>query len=183
VSGLLERGRSRLLVVDVQEKLAPAMADYASMEAAAGRLIQGARRLAVPAVVSEQYPAGLGPTVAALREALGAETPVLAKTAFSCLGDAALKSGLLSGARDQVVVCGLEAHVCVLQTSLDLLAHGREVYVVADAVASRVQANRALALERLARARAQIVSTEMVLFEWLGDAADPAFKDISRLVR
>jgi nicotinamidase-related amidase len=108
---------------------------------------------------------------------------VLTKTAFSCLGDPALNAALLAGSRDQVLVCGLEAHVCVLQTSLDLLANGRQVYVVADAVTSRAPSNRALALDRLGRAGAQIVSLEMVLFEWLGDAADPAFRDISRLVR
>jgi isochorismate hydrolase len=159
------------------------MAEGGAMLAAAARLIHGARRLGVPAVVSEQYPQGLGPTVPDLRDALAPDTLVLAKTAFSCLGDRALKAALAADGREQVVVCGLEAHVCVLQTSLDLLAQDRQVFVVADAVASRAPRDRALALDRLVQAGAQVVSVEMVLFEWLVDAADPAFKDVSRLVR
>jgi hypothetical protein len=183
VSGLLlDRGRSRLLLVDAQERLAPAIDGFTALEAACGRLLAGAALLAVPVTVSEQYPAGLGPTVARLKAAAG-DAPVFAKTAFSCLGDAALRAELLGGQRDHLVLCRVETHVCVLQTGLDLLAAGRAVYVVADAVGSRTPANKAAGLDRLAQAGAQIITSEMALFEWLGDASDPAFRAVSKLVR
>jgi len=179
---VLESGRSCLLVIDVQEVLVPAMADPARVIKGAALLMQAANRLAIPVVVSEQYPKGLGPSVAELR-ALAPEGAILAKVHFSCAGDPALKAKLDGLGRRQVVIVGIEAHVCVLQTAMDLLAEGWEVFVIADATASRTEANHALAMSRLAAAGATIGSVEMALFEWLRLAGTPEFKELSKLVK
>jgi nicotinamidase-related amidase len=179
---LLERDVSQILVVDMQERLAPAVGGIAAIAANCRRLLEGARQLAVPVLVSEQYPSGLGRTLADLRPLIdGGE--VHEKLEFSCYANATLRQALTAGGRPFTVICGIEAHVCVLQTVLDMCVAGHRVAVVADAVGSRHPDNRALARDRAARAGAEIVSTEMVLFEWLRSAADPAFKSISRLIR
>jgi len=179
---LLDATRCCLLVIDVQEVLVPAMADPARVIKGAALLMQAANRLAIPVVVSEQYPRGLGPTVAELR-ALAPEGAVLDKVHFSCAADSALKGKLDGAGAKQVVIVGIEAHVCVLQTALELLAEGWEVFVVADATASRTEANHALAMARLAAAGATIGSVEMVVFEWLRRAGTPEFKELSKLVK
>ncbi len=137
----IERDRSQLLVIDVQAKLAPHVAGQAQVVANATRLLRYARRLEVPATITEHYPRGLGPTVAEVREAAGNDAPVLEKIAFSSWKDAGIRArleGLRAEGRDQVVVAGMEAHVCVAQTALDLVAAtGLDVFLVADAVGSR----------------------------------------------
>jgi len=179
---LLERDRSLLFVVDVQERLLPAMHDGAGCVAAIGRLLEGARILDVPVMASEQYPRGLGPTVPAVRERLG-EAPVFEKITFSCARDATIREAVLAAGRRTLVLCGIEAHVCVLQTALDFAAEGLRVAVVEDAVASRRPESRARALARLAGAGVEVVNVEMVLFEWLERAGTDAFRAVSRLVR
>lgn len=182
----LERSRAQLLIVDVQERLLPAMAEPDRVLAGCERLIRAARRLDIPITLSEQYPKGLGPTVAPLREAVGAAGLVLEKVEFSCRRNATIArelGAMRSGGRDQTVVCGIEAHVCVTQTVLDLLADGAPVAVVADAVGSRRPASAELALRRLAAAGADIVDTEMVIFEWLDRAGTPEFKELQGLVK
>jgi nicotinamidase-related amidase len=183
---LIGRDRSCLLVVDIQEKLLPAMQDPMLVVRNAGILMQAAARLGIPILVSEQYPQGLGPTVAELRHLAPAES-IHAKTAFSCAADATLRQKLAELNRSQVILCGIEAHVCVLQTALGLAAadppNELSPVVVADGTSSRTTANRDAALARLRADAVPIATTEMVLFEWLGRAGTPEFKELSRLIR
>ena len=179
---LVDRARSQLLIVDVQERLLPAMAEAEQVLRACSLLMTAAARLDVPITVSEQYPKGLGPTVPALAN-LVAENRVLAKVDFSCAADPAIRDRLDTEGRDQLVVAGIEAHVCVLMTAMELIDAGREVFVVADAVSSRRQSSADLALDRLRAAGVSVVTTEMVLFEWLRRAGTEEFKEISRLIK
>jgi hypothetical protein len=143
---------------------------------ATGILLEAAALLEIPVLVTEQYPKGLGPTVADVAAKVPRDAVRIEKTAFS--GCAVLPLN-----RPQVVVVGMEAHVCVLQTALELAASGSEVFVVADAVCSRAESNYANALARLASAGVIVTNTESVLFEWLRDAAHEQFRAISKLVR
>jgi nicotinamidase-related amidase len=173
---LLERNKSQLLMVDVQERLLPAMSDPALVVKNGGRLLEAARTLAVPVVVSEQYPTGLGRTVPDLAN------PVHEKMEFSCFSNPALRAAL-SGAGRQTVIFGIEAHVCVLQTALEMATASLDVTVVVDAIGSRAAESKEIALRRLQDARVRLATTEMVLFEWLRRAGTPEFKIVSRLIR
>lgn len=175
---LMRADRSTLLIIDIQERLCPVLHDADALVENSAWLIRVARRLGVPVLVTEQYPKGLGPTVPALRPLLEGVTPV-EKLRFSTAQEAALLAQP-GGERQQFVVCGAETHVCVLQSVLELLAAGREVFVVEEAVASRTPANKQLALARMRQAGAQIVSGEMVAFEWMERAGTESFKEISR---
>ena len=175
---LMDRHGASLLVVDVQERLLPAIADGASVLDHCAWLVRVARELGVPVVVSEQYPQGLGPTAAALRAVMG-DTSVVTKAAFSCVADGCL-AGTSVDLRRQVVVAGTEAHVCVLQTALGLRWQGKEVFVVAEAVGSRRAADKELALARMRAHGIEVVSREMVAFEWLGTCTAPEFRSVSR---
>lgn len=174
--------QSCLLVVDVQERLVPAMSDPARVVKHCGVLMQAARRLEIPVVVSEQYPRGLGSTVPALRDYLPPDGAA-AKMQFSCADDPGIMQRIEATGRRQVVVAGVEAHVCVLQTALGLLGKGFEVYVVQDACASRNPDSEMLAAERMRHAGVGVVSVEMAVFEWLAAAGTPAFKELSALIR
>ena len=184
---ILSHANAQLLVIDVQEKLAPAMSDAGPVIANSARLITAARHFAVPVTISEQYPRGIGPTVAALREAAGDGASAFEKLAFSCARDEAICAhlGLLREGRTrrQIVLTGIEAHVCVLQTALDLRQTGYEVFVVVDAIASRVETSKDMALRRMEQAGVHPVTTEMVIFEWLGRAGTPDFKALMPLVK
>jgi nicotinamidase-related amidase len=177
---LLERGKSLLLLVDMQQRLVPAMADAGALVAHCGNLLRAAEELHVPVIASEQYPKGLGPTIPELSELAPHR---LEKLEFSAYANPAIKDELVRSARSQIVLAGIEAHVCVLQTGLELVAAGYQVFVAADAVASRRAESRAVALDRLSRAGATPVTVEMVLFEWLRSAAAPEFRSISKLIR
>ena len=179
---LLDPSRSVLLLIDVQERLAPAMADAAAVVDRCVLLLRAAARLGVPVLTSEQYPKGLGRTLHSLRELIDGQ-PIVAKTSFACTGEPDWQKALDGLGRDQAVIAGMEAHVCVLQTALALIERSTRVAVVADAVGSRRHSDRDLALARMARAGAEIVSSEMVVFEWLGQAGTPEFKELSALVR
>ncbi len=169
-----------LLVVDVQEKLVPAIADHARVVWNIRRLIDGAGVLGVPVVATEQYPPGLGPTVPELAQRLG-EIP--SKIAFSCGQCGDLFAGLDERGVHKLLVCGVEAHVCVQQTVFDLLAMGWRVYLAADAVGSRRAVDCRTALGRMDSGGATLTTTEAALFEWCRVAGTPQFKQISRLVR
>jgi hypothetical protein len=148
-------------------------------------LLQAAQELAVPALVSEQYRKGLGPTVARLDNIKG-NAPLMEKMHFSCSADPAMARhiGDMAGAgRPQVVIAGIEAHVCVLQSALGLRAQGMDVFVVADAVTSRKQESVDIALDRLRGDGVGVVTTEMVAFEWLHISGTPAFKAVSKLIK
>jgi nicotinamidase-related amidase len=183
---LLDRDKSQLLIIDVQEKLLPAMADPERVVATCVRLVKAAHTLGVPITYSEQYPKGIGPTVEPLRQALDYAGAVIEKDTFSCLKSEPLHERLHElrrQGRPQVVIGGIEAHVCVAQTAIDLEEHGFESYVVADAVDSRAKSSRRLALARLAKSGADIVNSEMVLFEWLQRAGTPEFKALLALIK
>lgn len=182
---LLSRHDSLLLIVDMQEKLLPAIRRGARVLANCSKLVRAAQLLGPPVFATEQYPRGLGPTVAELAVLLG-ERPE--KLRFSC--SEALQWGTASESSDpalrdrtKVVIAGIEAHVCVLQTALDLLADGYHVYIAADAIGSRQRLDRQIALQRMADTGAVITTTESVLFEWCETAAADEFKEISRLVK
>lgn len=179
---LLAAADACLLVVDIQDKLLPAVHERDALVANAAVLLKAAAALGVPVLASEQYPQGIGHTVAPVA-ALLPEGAVVKKVHFSCLADAGFAQRFAALGRRQAVVIGLEAHVCVLQTAEQILAAGHEVFVVADAVSSRAQASHALALRRLEADGARIVTTEMVVFEWLGQAGTPVFRELSRLIK
>ena len=178
---LLSRQNSLLLVIDVQEKLAPLICETERLLVNCTKLVETARLFAVPAFVTEQYPQGLGPTVTGLAEHF-ADRP--AKLRFSCVEVLGWPpAGERTDQRFQVVLCGIEAHVCVLQTAFDLLAAGYQVFMAADAVGSRRQLDWSIALDRLSAAGATIVTTESVLFEWCETAAAPEFKQFVSIVK
>ncbi len=178
----LRREACVVLVVDVQERLAPAIADGASVVERCRLLVEGARRLGVPVIASEQYPKGLGPTLERLRTSLG-DAPRIEKLAFSCAREPAILEVLRATGRSTVLVCGMEAHVCVLQSALDLRTQGFRVAVVADATGSRRPDSRALALERARAAGCTVVDVEMALFEWLERAGTEAFRTLAPWIR
>jgi len=176
---------SVILLVDWQEKLLHAMPDEERQrsEHNASVLLKAARELEVPIVATEQYPRGLGPTALTLRALLPANTPRIAKTAFSAATVPEVKAALESTGRKHVILLGMEAHICVWQTARDLLEAEYVVSVVGDAVLSRAPENCGVGLRLMETAGATIRSTETIVFEWLGDATHPGFKSISRLVR
>jgi nicotinamidase-related amidase len=177
---LLDRNASVLLVVDVQTKLMPLIGHSDWVQWNIERLLVGAKILGVRVDGSEQYPAGLGPTV----EPLAKHLPRVAeKRLFSCRECTDLISAWANDGIRQVVVVGIETHVCVLQTALDLLSAGFEVYVVADAVGSRTDLDREIALSRMSQVGITVTTTESVLFEWCETSSAPEFKQISQLVR
>ena len=165
----------------MQEKLLPDMSGPGQVLLGCARLIKGARRLEVPMLASQQEPRRLGPILGDLAVLLPAGA-VYAKMAFSCVREPGLFADLADRGRDQVVVAGIEAHAAVLQTAMDLKARGYAPLVVADAVASRDPESRGLALARLSAAGVGIADVEMVLLEWTGSAAHPAYEDIAALI-
>lgn len=179
---LLAAHSSALLVVDLQGRLVPALEEPDRLIERCRLVLHAARRLQVPVLATEQYPKGLGPTVAPVAELIRPEE-VVGKIAFSALREAlpAERIGMLG--RETLVVAGAEAHVCVLQTVLDLLARGRKVAVVADAVGSRRALDKQTGLVRMRRAGAQIVTADMVVFEWLERAGTDDFKALAPLLR
>ncbi|MBL8643738.1 MAG: hydrolase [Rhodospirillaceae bacterium] len=179
---LLNRAHGQLLIVDVQERLLPAMHEGERMVERCGILMQAAQRLGVPVTISEQYKKGLGPTIARLDNLKG-DAPVLEKMHFSCAADAGIVSRVQGLNKRQLVIAGIESHVCVLQSALGFKAMGLEVVVVADATTSRKPESVDLALGRYRAAGVGVVNTEMALFEWLHVAGTPEFKDLSKLIK
>lgn len=176
---LMQLERSAVLVVDFQERLMPAIHQAETVMEQAIWLIQVAQQLQAPILASEQYPHGLGPTVAPIRALLSADV-IMEKTHFSCVAEPECRRRIDALGRDQIIVMGAEAHVCVLQTALGLHSIGKAVYLVADAVGSRSPRNVELALERMRAVGISIVSREMVAFEWLHEANTERFRAISR---
>jgi nicotinamidase-related amidase len=172
--GLLARDRAALVVVDVQEGFR-SYAAFGEVAGACAKLVQAARILELPALVSEQYPKGLGHTAP---EVGLTDEPLIEKTVFS----AARADGFDLGGRDQAIVCGIETHVCVSQTVHDLLAQGIEVHVPADAVGSRHEVDYERGLERMERAGAIVSTVEAALFELLERAGTPEFKAVQKLI-
>jgi nicotinamidase-related amidase len=184
----LDSQRAALLLVDFQERLAAVMApgEIAACERNIVLLFELARRLHIPVVVSEQYPRGLGPTVAGLKLALsdpGLVVEKVEKIEFSCVDSPAFKEVHRRLGRDQWIVVGMEAHVCVYQTARDLVALGARVHVPADAVISRAPANVRIGLDLCTRAGAIVTGTETVVFDALRRAGTDEFRALSRLLK
>ena len=175
---LIDAKQSALLVVDVQGRLVPAISGWQALLDQVVWLIRVARRMEIPVLACEQYPQGLGPT----HPLVAAELPegcIAGKLHFSAVAGGC-HGFVAPGTHPQLVVCGMETHVCVLQTVMELLAGGRQVFVVEEAVGSRRDSDKALALARMRQAGASIVSREMVAFEWLRKADSDLFREISR---
>jgi nicotinamidase-related amidase len=176
---------SQLLIIDIQERLAATMdADVlARLVRNTNILIEAATTLAIPILRTEQYPKGLGSTLADITAKLPDGQTAYAKTCFSSCGAAGIDPFLKNTARKQIVITGIEAHICVLQTALELHLLGNQVFVVQDGVCSRSKTHYKNALARMQQAGIIITNTESVLFEWLQDASHPQFKTLSKLIR
>jgi nicotinamidase-related amidase len=174
---------SQLVMIDMQVKLASVMPAEAlqSVVKNCGVLVHAAHLLAIPTILTEQYPQGLGETLSEIKQHLPGSKPI-AKTAFSACGEPKFNQQLHRD-KPQIILAGMEAHICVLQTAMALLQAGKQVFVVEDAVISRSSANKANALARLRDAGCVISNTESVMFEWLGDANHEAFKALSKLIK
>jgi nicotinamidase-related amidase len=183
---LISRDKSQLLIIDVQDKLLGAISGKDRVVDRCVSLVRAARLMGVPITLSEQYPQGLGPTVDPIREAYGNAGFIVDKVEFSCLRSEPLRDRLHElrrQGRPQAVIGGIEAHVCVLQTAIDLEAQGFEAFVAADAIGSRSKLNRKLAISRLMKSGVDVVDSEMVLFEWLERAGTPEFKELQALIK
>ena len=179
---MLEVNQTVLMVIDVQGKLAQRMYDRAQLFAAQQRLIRGAQVLGVPILWVEQNPSRMGKTIPELAALLAGQAPI-SKLSFGCCGEPAFMRRLEALGRRQVLLAGIETHVCVYQTAAALAGLGYEVQAVADAVSSRTLANRQIGLTRMRAAGAGVTSVETALFELLGTAAHPAFKDLLKIVK
>ena len=180
----LDAADTQLLIIDLQVKLLPLIEGHESVLEAASRMMRAAEIFGLPITVTEQYPKGIGPTHATIIEALGrVEHTRLEKMSFSCGGDPEIVKRLSAMQRRQVLVCGIEAHVCVQQTTLDLLRLGWEPFVLADGVSSRVEFDYDVALLRMQQAGAIITTSESVLFELAGESGTERFKRVLELVK
>jgi nicotinamidase-related amidase len=173
-------GQSALLVIDVQEKLLVKIPTAQALVHNISFLIDGARLVEVPVSATEQYPKGLGPTVPALAAKL-TERPD--KVAFSCCAIPSVTGNFRQQGRSKILLAGMETHVCVLNTALDLLAEGFQVYLAVDALASRFAVDHDTALRRLEKAGAILTTSETAVFEWVGGSSHPKFKQVSSLVQ
>lgn len=174
----LDRRRAAVVVVDVQEGFRKAIPEFQRVAKAAATLVDGARALDVPVLITEQYPKGLGETTPEVAKRLPEGTEPIEKVCFS----AAEANGFDLAGRDQALVCGIETHVCVNQTVLDLIASGIEVQVAEDAVGSRFAESKRIGLRKMERAGAVLTSVETALFELLGRAGTEEFKQVQKLI-
>jgi nicotinamidase-related amidase len=179
---LLIADQSLLLLVDLQDRLVPAVDGGEQVLARVRILLETAGALGLPVVVSEQYPKGLGATVERLGP-LPANTAIIDKLSFSCWREPRLRAFIEGSGRRQVVICGMETHVCVLQTAIDLREAGLDVFVVADGVGSRSPERRRLGLERMRDRAVDVVDSEMVVFEWLERAGTEQFRAMIKLLK
>lgn len=179
---MLSADSAVLVVIDVQGKLAQLMCGKEDLFANLQRCIRGAKALGVPVIWLEQNPDGLGPTLPEISSLLTGLHPI-SKFCFSCCGSDGFMQALRESKRKQVLISGIETHVCVYQTSADLLGMGYEVHVVADAVSSRTAENKRIGLDRIRQAGGTVTSTEMALFEMLKEAKGDKFKEILRAVK
>ena len=175
---------SSLIIIDVQEKLTNAIPDKVikRLRKNTAILLNAANELNVPVITTVQYPKGLGKTEAFIKENLASSTMTFEKTCFSCLGADGFKDHLTLLNKKQIILAGVEAHICIFQSAVELKLAGFDVYVVIDAIASRDFTSYESALTRLKQANISLLNTESVLFEWLRDASHEKFKIISKLI-
>lgn len=185
VTHLCDSSNSILLIIDIQSRLGGSMPNKVLSRVVENTvfLLKSASLLDVPVVASEQYPKGLGEYVPQISDNLPSTTQFIQKTSFSCCGSEEFISLLGRSGRKQIILTGMEAHVCVLQTAVELIERGFEVFVVGDSICSRRLDNYQNALERLAQLGCNLLSTESVVFEWLRDAKNERFKEIAALLR
>lgn len=179
---LIEKEDILFVVIDFQEKLMPAMSEKEILEDKVCRLAEGMKKLGIPNLVTQQYTKGIGETIPPVAEAIGKFTPI-EKTSFSCMKNEEFRKALEESGKRTIVVCGIEAHICLLQTVLQLLAKEYRVYVPCDCTSSRNPEDKAWAMTRLAGAGAIMTTYEAVLYELLGDAKAEEFKAISKIVK
>lgn len=180
-----------LVLIDFQERIMPAMDDWEALENAVVKLTKGCRVMGVDALVTQQYTKGLGPTISSLHNALTqgfsnlekAQYAPIEKTSFSAMEVSEFKKALEESEKNTVIVAGIESHVCVLQTVIDLLDSGYTVFVAADCVSSRKPVDRSMAKSRMRAEGAVYTTAEAILFELCGGAKEPGFKDISAIVK
>ena len=176
---LIHPNKSCFLIVDIQEKLAPAVSDHETLVSNTCWLAEIAQTLNIPMLASEQYPQGLGHTLPQILSFIPPEN-VMEKQHFSCMSEPACNTAINAIRPNQVIIAGMEAHVCVLQTAIQLKQQAREVYVLEDCIASRNPADKHLAIERMRQCGIYVVSKEMVAFEWMQRAGTETFKMISQ---
>lgn len=179
---MLNRENALLLIIDVQGKLATLMQDTEAYLANLKIMIQGAKILGLPILWAEQIPEKLGATLPEIASLLPDQAPI-AKTSFSCLGNKQLNRAIADSGRDQILVTGIETHICVYQTVQDLTQQGKETHIVTDAVASRTEANKQLGLKKMTDAGALLTSTETCLFELMKVAGTEEFRQVAKLVK
>src|SRR4051812_15212725 len=179
----LDAGRTALAIIDVQESFRAHIQDFSELAARCALVAHASRLLGVPVVVTEQYPKGLGRTASEICEVLPEDFEPVEKTAFSSCGAQTFVSRLEEAGARQILLCGIEAHVCVNQTAHDLLARGLQVHVLTDCVSSRKAQNRQVGIEKMMRSGAIPSSTELALFELMRDARHEQFKAIQKLIK
>ncbi len=179
---MLKLENTAVVIIDMQTKLWNVMSDKDTLLANVQKLVKGIQVLGVPIVLTEQNPQGLGPTMPELMQLMPDVKP-LAKFCFSCHQDQNFDQTIFKLKKQQLLICGIESHICVYQTTLDLLSHGYEVQVIADAVSSRVPLNRDITLTRLQSEGAKLTTVEMVLYELLQTAENPKFKEMLKVVK
>ena len=179
---LIRAEDSVLVVIDMQERLVPAMQSPAKTLKNAGLLITAAKEVGVPVMLTEQYPKGLGRTMPEIAKVAG-NAPIYEKVHFSCMEDETFSAAFKKLNRKQAVIAGMEAHICVVQTAASLMEQGYEVFVTSDATASRTADSEAACVARLSALGAGIVTTEMVIFEWLGKAGTASFRNLLPIIK
>lgn len=182
---LCHAATSQLLIIDIQEKLASAMKSKVLDDILRTNqiLLHACHALGIPVLHTEQYPKGLGHTHKALKNLFEDQEAAFEKTCFSSCAASGIETHLANVSRKQIVITGMEAHICVLQTCMQLLERGSQVFIVQDGVCSRNKAHFKNAIKRMRQAGAIITNRESVLFEWLGDASHPQFRELSKLIR
>lgn len=171
---------SLLIIIDIQDKLVSAANNGAICADNASKLVKSAQILNIPTIITEQYPKGLGHTVSDIDKS---STKIIEKTYFSAFLEEDFREKILSANKKQIIICGIETHICVLQTAAHLQEQGYEVYVVNDASSSRNEANHITGLDLLRQYNVKITSTEIVLFQWLKTSKNPCFKEIQALIK
>jgi nicotinamidase-related amidase len=179
---LLDRKRSVLVIIDIQERLFPGVHEPSRVLSRVDLLLSAARLMDIPVLLTEQYPKGLGNTIDEIRKALPEAEP-LAKMDFSCIPAAGFKERLLPLNKDQIVLAGIETHICVAQTALEMAEQGMQVFVVADATSSRRTLDAKLALQRMRQSGLTIITAESVVFEWLRRAGSDEFKALQPKIK
>ena len=175
---LMKKNDSLLLIIDVQEHLAPAQESPRDVINGCAALLDIAKKLNIPYIVAEQNHASFGPTMIDLRIILGDEMQYLEKDTFSCFKNEEIRKTIENSGKRQIVIAGLETHLCVLQTALDLHRAGYEVFVIADACSSRNGMQSALGIQRLLRNNVDVATVEMAIFEWLENSRSPEFREV-----